>query len=113
MIRMSKTPLSIESLVEKQKAEREAASKPKFLTREERAKLAIERRAAEIKGERERETSTREERERLEREAQELRFNERGAGSGGRYADRDREMRDGRFDRDRGGDRERYGGRCE
>ncbi|QRW26973.1 DEAD/DEAH box helicase [Rhizoctonia solani] len=46
---MSRTPLSIESLVEKQKAEQEAASKPKFLTREERAKLAIERRAAEIR----------------------------------------------------------------
>ena len=110
---MSRTPLSIESLVQKQKAEQEAASKPKFLTREERAKLAIERRAAEIKAEREREVKAREERERLEREAQELRTNDRGGGGGGRYADKDREMRDGRFDKERGGDRERYGGRCE
>ncbi|ELU43883.1 pre-mRNA-splicing ATP-dependent RNA helicase PRP28 [Rhizoctonia solani AG-1 IA] len=60
---MSRTPLSIESLVEKQKAEQEAASKPKFLTREERAKLAIERRAAEIRGEREKEQRAKEERE--------------------------------------------------
>ncbi|KAJ1310397.1 hypothetical protein OPQ81_007135 [Rhizoctonia solani] len=99
---MSRTPLSIESLVEKQRAEQEAASKPKFLTREERAKLAIERRAAEIRAEREKEQRAREERERLEREAQDL------------SAPKDREMRDGRFDRDKDRDRDRgdkYGGR--
>ncbi|KAG8748691.1 mRNA splicing protein prp28 [Ceratobasidium sp. 414] len=113
MSRSARTPLSIESLVEKQRAEQEAASKPKFLTREERAKLAIDRRAAEIKGEREKENKAREERERLEREAQSLKGGERG---GGRDRDRDRgrdvEMRDGRHDRDRDRDRgERYGGR--
>ncbi|CAE6503544.1 unnamed protein product [Rhizoctonia solani] len=64
---MSRTPLSIESLVEKQRAEKQAASKPKFLTREERAKLAIERRTAELRGEKEKEQRAREERERLER----------------------------------------------
>ncbi|CUA72265.1 ATP-dependent RNA helicase DDX23/PRP28 [Rhizoctonia solani] len=93
---MSRTPLSIESLVEKQRAEQEAASKPKFLTREERAKIAIERRAAEIRGEKEKEQRTRDERDRLEREAQSL------------GAPRDKEMRDGRFDRERG---DKYGGR--
>lgn len=104
MSRAARVPLSIESLVEKQRAEQEAAAKPKFLTREERAKLAIERRAAEIKGEKEREARAKEERERLEQEAQSLR---------GKYDNRggDREMRDGRYDRDR--DRDRYGGRCE
>ncbi|CAE6433369.1 unnamed protein product [Rhizoctonia solani] len=99
---MSRTPLSIESLVEKQRAEQEAASKPKFLTREERAKIAIERRAAEIRGEKEKEQRAREERERLENEAQSL------------GAPKDREMRDGRFDRDRDRERDRgdkYGGR--
>ncbi|KAG9094231.1 mRNA splicing protein prp28 [Ceratobasidium sp. UAMH 11750] len=117
MSRSARTPLSIESLVEKQRAEQEAASKPKFLTREERAKLAIERRTAEIKGEREKENKAREERERLEREAESLKVGERG---GGRDRDRDRdrgrdvEMRDGRYDRDRDRDRgERYGGRYE
>ncbi|CAE7113667.1 unnamed protein product [Rhizoctonia solani] len=99
---MSRTPLSIESLVEKQRAEQQAAAKPKFLTREERAKLAIERRTAEIRGEKEKEQRAKDERERLERDAQSL------------NAPRDREMRDGRFDRERERDRDRgdkYGGR--
>ncbi|CAE6433747.1 unnamed protein product [Rhizoctonia solani] len=99
---MSRTPLSIESLVEKQKAEQQAASKPKFLTREERAKIAIERRAAEIRGEREKEQRAREERERLEQDAQSL------------SRPKDVEMRDARHDREKDRDRERgdkYGGR--
>ncbi|CAE6488402.1 unnamed protein product [Rhizoctonia solani] len=106
---MSRTPLSIESLVEKQKAQQEAAAKPKFLTREERAKMAIERRAAEIRGEKEKESRTREERERLEREAQSLGAPRDRDMRDGRH---DREMRDGRHDRER--DRgEKYGGRYE
>ncbi|CCO26061.1 hypothetical protein BN14_00077 [Rhizoctonia solani AG-1 IB] len=96
---MSRTPLSIESLVEKQRAEQQAASKPKFLTREERAKLAIERRAAEIRGEREKEQRARDDRDRFERDAQTL------------TRPNDVEMRDARHDRDK--DRgDKYGGRC-
>ncbi|KAL5511652.1 PRP28 [Sanghuangporus vaninii] len=112
-------PLSIESLLEKQKAEKEAASKPRFLSKEERAKLAIEKRAQEIKEQKEREELQRLGRERLEKEAEAFRSQERVReeesryGRGGRYddryQDRDRDSRHGRRDQ-RGGrrdDRER------
>lgn len=88
------TPLSIESLLQKQQKEKEAAAKvwssndscmpflltstfqPRFLTKEERAKIAIERRTQEIKQQREREEAARAQRETLERQAQELRAQE-------------------------------------
>ncbi|EJD05824.1 P-loop containing nucleoside triphosphate hydrolase protein [Fomitiporia mediterranea MF3/22] len=95
-------PLSIESLLEKQRAEREAASKPKFLSKEERAKLAIEKRAQEIRGQKEKEESQRREREALEREADALRDRERFRDEGNRYG------RGSRYD-DRNQDRERDG----
>ncbi|KAG6878700.1 hypothetical protein C0993_011515 [Termitomyces sp. T159_Od127] len=109
-------PLSIESLLQKQKAEKEAASKPKFLSKEERAKIAIASRAKEIQGEREKQDKARRDREALEREAEELRQKERGqnghyySGSSrheDRYAhperDRDnRNDRNGRRDNRRG-----------
>lgn len=78
-------PLSIESLLLKQKQEKEAASKPKFLSKEERAKLAIAKRAEEIKTQREKEESTKKDRETLEREAEDIRRKERGDYGGGRY----------------------------
>ncbi|KZT26290.1 P-loop containing nucleoside triphosphate hydrolase protein [Neolentinus lepideus HHB14362 ss-1] len=99
---MSKSePLSIESLLAKQKAEKEAAAKPRFLTKEERAKLAIEKRQQEIREQRDKEDRTRQERDALERQAEELRHKERGRDypRGGRYDDR--------YDRDR----DRYGRR--
>ncbi|KDQ18111.1 hypothetical protein BOTBODRAFT_29433 [Botryobasidium botryosum FD-172 SS1] len=70
---MGNEPLSIELLVQRQKEEREAASKPKFLTKEERAKIAIEKRAQEIKAQREREQKVAADREKLERQADDLR----------------------------------------
>ncbi|KAH9484223.1 Pre-mRNA-splicing ATP-dependent RNA helicase PRP28 [Psilocybe cubensis] len=109
-------PLSIENLLQKQREEKEAASKPKFLTKEERAKLAIAKRAQEIKEERERNEAARRDREALEREAEELAQRERnsryggGGSSGGRYQDRyqDRDSRDNRDGRgDRGGRKDR------
>ncbi|KAF7793189.1 hypothetical protein EIP86_004298 [Pleurotus ostreatoroseus] len=99
-------PLSIESLLQKQKEEKEAAAKPKFLTKEQRAKLAIERRAQELKEQRERDTRAREERQELEKEAEEYRQHERErerssryGGGGGRY--------DNRHEHGRRGDRNR------
>ncbi|KAF9053563.1 P-loop containing nucleoside triphosphate hydrolase protein [Hymenopellis radicata] len=59
-------PLSIETLLAKQKAEKEAAAKPKFLSKEERAKVAIAKRAAEIREAKEREENARKERDALE-----------------------------------------------
>ncbi|KAL0947006.1 hypothetical protein HGRIS_013150 [Hohenbuehelia grisea] len=104
-------PLSIESLLQKQREEKEAAAKPKFLSKEERAKLAIAKRAQEIHEQKEREEAARQDRDALERQADEIRQRERtgessryGSGSGGRYNDR----RDQPPERDRGG---RYGRR--
>lgn len=103
-------PLSIETLLQKQKAEKEAAAKviaraypvrcrvlteciqPKFLTKEQRAQLAIEKRAQEIREQKEKEERAKREREALEREAEEIRQRERereraaryGSGGGGR-----------------------------
>ncbi|KAJ8454576.1 hypothetical protein ONZ45_g19251 [Pleurotus djamor] len=110
-------PLSIESLLQKQREEKEAASKPKFLSKEERAKLAIAKRAQELKEQRERDEAARKDREALEKDANELRRREMsannsryggGGGGGGRYEDRyahperdrDRGGRHGRRDRD-------------
>ncbi|KAF4603565.1 mRNA splicing protein prp28 [Pleurotus pulmonarius] len=86
-------PLSIESLLQKQKAEKEAAAKPKFLSKEERAKLAIAKRAQEIREQKEREEASQKDRETLEREANELRRKEMGSSNrygGGRCPRADR-----------------------
>ena len=104
-------PLSIESLLQKQKEEKEAAAKvfilifilklklttlykPRFLTKEQRAQLAIQKRAQEIHEQREKEEKARKDRDALEREAEEIRSRERererssryGGGGGGRCA---------------------------
>ncbi|ETW85781.1 hypothetical protein HETIRDRAFT_457491 [Heterobasidion irregulare TC 32-1] len=101
-------PLSIESLLQKQKAEKEAASKPKFLSKEERATLAISQRAQEIREQKARDEAVRKDRETLEREADALRYQERDRGGGSRYGGR----YDDRYDRDRDryGRRDRRGG---
>jgi ATP-dependent RNA helicase DDX23/PRP28 len=93
-------PLSIETLLQKQREEKEAASKvalcpkqgvelltksqPRFLSKEERAKLAIAKRVQEIHEEKERQEVTRIDREALEREAGNLTRKERPSGSDGR-----------------------------
>lgn len=43
-----KEPLSLEELLAKKKAEEDAKAKPKFLTKEERAALALQRRQEEV-----------------------------------------------------------------
>ncbi|KAI0050938.1 DEAD-domain-containing protein [Auriscalpium vulgare] len=102
-------PLSIESLLQKQKAEKDAASKPKFLSKEERAKLAIAKRAQEIEEQKLKEDHTRRDRETLERSAEQLAQSERSS----RYASGSRN--DDRYDRrdrgDRHGRRDNRGGR--
>ncbi|KAG1694147.1 putative ATP-dependent RNA helicase DDX23 [Nymphon striatum] len=47
-----KEPLSLEELMEKRKAEEEAFSKPKFLTKEQRAAVALKKRQQEVEGQR-------------------------------------------------------------
>ncbi|KAF5358278.1 hypothetical protein D9756_001646 [Leucocoprinus leucothites] len=77
-------PLSIETLLQKQRQEKEAAAKPKFLTKEERAKIAIAKRAQEIKDQKARDEASRRDREALEREAEELAVKERNKYGSGR-----------------------------
>lgn len=96
-------PLSIEALLQKQKAEKDSAAKvcscerllgsyscgfhsqPKFLSKEERAKIAIAKRAAELKEQRGREEKARQDRDVLEREADALRQREREKERTARY----------------------------
>ncbi|KAF7363361.1 hypothetical protein MSAN_00991800 [Mycena sanguinolenta] len=94
-------PLSIESLLQKQKQEKEAASKPKFLSKEERAKLAIAKRAQEIREQKEKDELAKKDREILERDVDELRMKERSSSSrygrnDDRYAHPERDNRHGR-----------------
>ncbi|KAJ7098007.1 P-loop containing nucleoside triphosphate hydrolase protein [Mycena belliarum] len=97
-------PLSIESLLQRQKQEREAASKPKFLSKEERAALAIANRAKEIREQKEKDDLVRKDRAVLEQEAEELRMKERSHTSSrygrndDRYAHPERDSRHGRRD---------------
>lgn len=53
-------PLSLEELLKQRKAEQEAQAKPVFLTKEQRAKLALEKRAQEAAAARERLAAMRE-----------------------------------------------------
>lgn len=83
-------PLSIESLLQKQRVEKESASKvsaklpfahrpsssripqPKFLSKEERAKIAIERRAKEIEDQKKKDEALKAARENLDKEAADI-----------------------------------------
>ncbi|KAJ3726087.1 P-loop containing nucleoside triphosphate hydrolase protein [Lentinula raphanica] len=67
-------PVSIESLLQKQREEKAAASKPKFLSKEERAALAIAKRAQEIKEQKLKDENAKKDRETLEKEADSLRY---------------------------------------
>lgn len=95
-------PISIETLLQKQKQEKEAAARasilhlwqysrthispqPKFLTKEERAKLAIAKRAQEIREEKEKGDREKQDREALEREAEEIRVRDKDRGRDSRY----------------------------
>ncbi|KAJ3880992.1 P-loop containing nucleoside triphosphate hydrolase protein [Lentinula edodes] len=67
-------PVSIESLLKKQKEEKEAAAKPKFLSKEERAALAIAKRTQEIKEQKLKDENAKKDRAALEKEADGLRY---------------------------------------
>ncbi|KAI0006088.1 P-loop containing nucleoside triphosphate hydrolase protein [Russula compacta] len=97
-------PLSIESLLQKQKEEREAAARPKFLSKEERAKIAIAKRAQEIQEEKRKGEENRKNREQLEREAETIRRQEKES----KYATSNSSRQDDHPDRSRDG-RERGG----
>ncbi|KIY50917.1 P-loop containing nucleoside triphosphate hydrolase protein [Fistulina hepatica ATCC 64428] len=118
---MASEPLSIEALLEKQKAEKEAASKPKFLSKEERAALAIARRAKEIQEEKQKNEQMKREHEMLERDAKQIEMKNRcafircsvrchtryGHPEKDRRRERDRRRDHRDKDRERTGDRDR------
>ncbi|GAA5905281.1 DEAD/DEAH box helicase [Sporobolomyces salmoneus] len=64
-----KTPLSIEELLRQQKAQKDAESKPKFLSKQERQALALAKRAAEVEAKKAEELELIEKRNQLESNA--------------------------------------------
>ncbi|KAH9814704.1 pre-mRNA-splicing ATP-dependent RNA helicase prp28 [Melampsora americana] len=79
----TKQPLSIENLLAQQKAEKEAASKPKFLSKEERAAIAIEKRVQEVATEKARLAEAAAKRDELERSARESKYGSHSSRGGG------------------------------
>ncbi|BEJ12125.1 hypothetical protein CspHIS471_0205850 [Cutaneotrichosporon sp. HIS471] len=88
-------PLSVEDILAQQKAEREAAAKPKFMTKAMREKLAAEKAAAESSSSKDKERADRARREGLERAAAEER---RRTDVNRRDRERERDTRDGGLD---------------
>ncbi|BGP38558.1 mRNA splicing protein prp28 [Rhodotorula kratochvilovae] len=64
-----KTPLSIETLLEQQRRDKEAQSRPKFLSKQERQALALQKRAQEVEHKKEQELEAQRKREQLEEHA--------------------------------------------
>ncbi|KAF4533343.1 hypothetical protein B566_EDAN002740 [Ephemera danica] len=67
---VKKEPLSLEELLAKKQAEEEARSKPKFLTKEERAAEAIRKRQAAVEGQKKLQEDERRKRQDFQKEAQ-------------------------------------------
>ncbi|KWU44258.1 DEAD-domain-containing protein [Rhodotorula sp. JG-1b] len=77
----AKQPLSIESILEQQRLEKEQQAKPKFLSKQERQALALQKRAQEVEAAKERELEAKLKRDQLERTARESHY----AATGGAY----------------------------
>lgn len=100
-------PLSVEDILAKQKAEKEAAAKPKFLSKAERAKIALEKRNAEVQSQQSREEEEKAARIAFERKVEEERRKEeeqrygggRGGGGGGYGRGGDGYRREDRYER--------------
>ncbi|KAJ8654783.1 hypothetical protein O0I10_009504 [Lichtheimia ornata] len=65
-----RVPISIEELIERKEQEKNAANKPKFLTKEERQRLALERRQKEVEEKRKREEQERQARQSFDMKAE-------------------------------------------
>ncbi|KAI8388286.1 P-loop containing nucleoside triphosphate hydrolase protein [Radiomyces spectabilis] len=94
-----KIPISIEELIaQKEQKEREAV-RPKFLTKEERAKLAIEKRQKEVEEQRRRQEEERRARENFDLKAEDEYRKLQEQRQSLRYErDRERDRRSGRYD---------------
>ncbi|ORX87426.1 P-loop containing nucleoside triphosphate hydrolase protein [Basidiobolus meristosporus CBS 931.73] len=98
-----KEPLSLEELI-RQKEKSKEAEKPVFLTKEQRAKIALEKRQREVEEIKRKQEEERKYREQFEKEAEKERRS-------GREKERERDRRDYRDrsrERDRGRDRHRH-----
>jgi len=95
-----KQPLSLEELLAKKKAEAEAQSKPKFLTKEERAEAALKKRQEAVDAQRK--TQDEERRRRLEFQSE-----ARDAGGSGSFGAGPGDWRDRERERNRDRDRDR------
>lgn len=84
----AKTPLSIEAILEQQRRDKEEQSRPKFLSKQERQALALQKRAQEVEEQKERELDAQRKRDELERQARSQRHDlgpssSSGGGGGG------------------------------
>lgn len=91
----NRTPLSIDALLSKQKQEKDELSKPKFLTKQERAAIALAKRAAEVEASKDKELAAQRAREELETKAR--------AAGGGQQQNGYRNGRGGELDYGRNG----------
>ncbi|KAF9179618.1 DEAD (Asp-Glu-Ala-Asp) box polypeptide 23 [Haplosporangium sp. Z 767] len=98
-----KVPISLEELIKKKEQEKQALEKPKFLTKEERAQLALEKRAKEVEAQRKAQDLERQQRAEFDAKARvEIQDNNR-YGYDSRIAARDRSDRERERERDRTG----------
>jgi hypothetical protein len=98
-----RVPLSLEEMIAKRKAEQEALSKPKFLTKEERAAEAIKRRQVQIDEKRKGQEEERKKQQEFMRAAKEADLH---TGFINSYR-REREMRERERERERERDKDR------
>ncbi|RXK41784.1 pre-mRNA-splicing ATP-dependent RNA helicase PRP28 [Tremella mesenterica] len=97
-------PLSVDEILAKQRAEKEAASKPRFLSKADRERIALEKRDAEVKTRQEREVAGRIERIDFEKAVME----ERRKAETARFGTGPSSGPNGRCESDRYGRNDRY-----
>ncbi|CAI2178172.1 5344_t:CDS:10 [Funneliformis geosporum] len=103
-----KVPISLEELLQKRESEKQVNERPKFLSKEERAKIALEKRQKEVEEQRRKQEEERRQQEEFQRRAMEEARQNEGYGRDRRdYYDRyDRDRYD-RYDRERPRGKER------
>ncbi|KAI8604459.1 P-loop containing nucleoside triphosphate hydrolase protein [Dissophora ornata] len=97
-----KVPISLEELIKQKELEKQALEKPKFLTKEERAQLALERRAKEVEAQKKTQELERQQRAEFDAKARTEVHDNNRYGYDSRINARDRSERE-RNERDRTG----------
>ncbi|KAI7894801.1 P-loop containing nucleoside triphosphate hydrolase protein [Mucor mucedo] len=88
-----RVPISIEELIQKKEQEKKATEKPVFLTKEQRAKLALEKRQLEVEEQRQRQLEERKARENFDHAAEDE-YRKTQDTRSSRYDSRDNNRRD-------------------